>query len=465
MALAAANTHLLTINTATAGLRTGTVGTTATSPQAMAPTFSGTYSLGVLDHAIGSFASATTSTTLDIDFGTLTLGAAPATRSFDIFNRTGTLGSVWTAKLDLDGITSSGTTGVFSTTLAPFANLVSGSFRSFSAAFATGTTGSFTTTYTLNASDENLLGATTQSLTLNLRGIVQAADTIRTVAAGQVVQDSAAITGAGQLIKQGAGELVRSGSSSYIGGTVVQAGLLTVTSSAALGSGPLTVATSAALSLQTTNLAVTALNVADAGKIDLGTGRITVAPGGVTAADLRADILAGLGSGSWNGTSGITSGSAAAIAGRSVGYTTTADGSLVAAFAAPGDTDLSGTVDLSDLISILAAGAYGTGMTASWSEGDFNYDGVADLGDLIDILAGNAYGQGSYLPGPSRALLRAFTPLQPLDLLPGNEGSLAGMVSPGEAPFVVAVPEPSGCLIAVQAAIVATLACLRRRRI
>ena len=341
---------------------------------------------------------------------------------------------------------------------------MSGSSRSFSASFATATTGSFTTTYTLNASDENLLGATTQALTLNLRGIVQAADTIRTVAAGQVVQDSAAITGGGRLLKQGAGELVRSGSSSYTGGTVVQAGLLTVTSSAALGSGPLTVSASAALSLQTANLAVTALSVADAGKIDLGTGRITVAPGGITAADLRADILAGLGSGSWNGTSGITSGSAAAIPGRSVGYATAADGGLVVAFAAPGDVDLSGTVDLSDLISILAAGAYGTGATASWSDGDFNYDGVADLGDLIDILAGNTYGQGSYLPGSSRGLLRAFTPMQPRDLLTANSGGLTGIVS-GEAPLLVAVPEPSGCVIAAQAALVAALACLRRRRI
>ena len=169
LALGGANSHLLTASTATAGLRSGTVGVTASSPQAMSPTFSGTYSLGVLDHAIGSFAAATTTTTLDIDFGTLSQNAAAETRSFSIFNRAGTLGSIWTAKLDLDAITSSGSAGTFSTTLAPFTNLLSGSSRSFTATMAATTTGSFTTTYTLNASDENLLGATGQTLTLNLR--------------------------------------------------------------------------------------------------------------------------------------------------------------------------------------------------------------------------------------------------------------------------------------------------------
>jgi len=36
-----------------------------------------------------------------------------------------------------------------------------------------------------------------------------------------------------------------------------------------------------------------------------------------------------------------------------------ADGSLVAAFAAPGDTDLDGIVSIADLQDLLAAGVYG----------------------------------------------------------------------------------------------------------
>lgn len=464
MALAAANTHTLAINTATAGLRTGTVGVNASSPQAMSPTFSGSYSLGVLDHAIGSFASATTTTTLDIDFGTLVAGGTAATRSFDLFNRVGTLGAAWTAKLDLDGITASGPAGIFSTTLSPFSNLASGSSRSFTATMSAATSGSFAGTFTLAASDENLLGATSQSLTLTLRGFVQAADTIRTVAAGQVVQDAAVITGGGQLIKQGAGELVRSGSSSFTGGTVVQAGLLTVTASTALGTGPLTVANGGGVSLQTPTLAVTTLDVAAAGKVDLGTGRITVAPGGITEAALRADILAGFAGGTWSGTAGITSGSAAAIAGRAVGYTTTADGSLVAAFAAPGDTDLDGLVSVTDLQNILATGKYGTSIAASWADGDFNYDGVVNVADLQDLLAAGVYGRGNYLPGAG-PLLRSLSPLgRPLEVASANDAGLTGVV-PGEALLLVAVPEPSGWLIATHAAVAAAFTIFRRRRI
>jgi len=114
-----------------------------------------------------------------------------------------------------------------------------------------------------------------------------------------------------------------------------------------------------------------------------------------------------------------------------VGYATAADGSLVAAFAAPGDTDL---------------------------------DGIVSIADLQDLLAAGVYGQITYLPTTGGSLLGSLAVRSPLDLLSPNGGGLAGFDS-GEAPLLVAVPEPSGCLIAAQAAIVALLACLRRRRI
>jgi autotransporter-associated beta strand protein len=457
LALGGANTHLLTVSTATAGLRSGTVGVTASSPQAMSPTFSGTYSLGVLDHAIGSFVAATTATTLDIDFGTLSQNASAETRSFSIFNRPGTLGSVWTAKLDLDAITPSGATGIFSTTLAPFTNLASGSSRSFTATMAATTTGSFTTTYTLNASDENLLGATGQTLTLNLRGLVQAADTIRTVAAGEVQFDSAVITGAGKLIKQGAGQLVRGGSSSFTGGTLVQAGLLTVSSSTALGTGPLTVADNATLSLDTATLAAPALDVAAAGKVDLGTGRIEVAAGGITEAALRATIIAGLGPGSWTGATGITSGSAAAAGGtRAVGYVIDSSGATTVAFAAPGDTNLDGVVDFDDVLGIVAAGQYDSGLPARWATGDFDYNGVVDFDDVLLSLGTGLFDQGSYLLAPLNA--SDFSSVL-------NAGGPARVSTLGEASIAMVVPEPGGWGAVIQgiAYAAATLAWRRRR--
>jgi len=147
-----------------------------------------------------------------------------------------------------------------------------------------------------------------------------------------------------------------------------------------------------------------------------------------------------------------------------VGYATAADGSLVAAFAAPGDTDLDGIVNIADLQTILASGKYGTGSAAIWSDGDFNYDGVVSIADLQDLLAAGVYGQITYLPTTGGSLLGSLAVRSPLDLLSPNGGGLAGFDS-GEAPLLVAVPEPSGCLIAAQAALVAMLACLRRRRI
>lgn len=450
LALGGANTHLLAVSTATAGLRSGTVGVNASSPQAMSPTFSGTYSLGVLDHAVGSFAAATTSTTLDIDFGTLFENAPAATRSFDVFNRPGPLGGVWTARLDLDAITASGPAGIFSTTLAPFTNLSSGSSRSFTATMAPVTTGSFANTLTLWASDENLPGAAGQTLFLTLRGVVQAADTIRSVAAGQVQVDVAVLAGGGRLIKEGPGQLIRGGTSSFTGGTEVRAGLLTVTSSAALGAGPLTVGAGAELALDVASLAVTGLEVAAAGRIDLGAGRIEVAAGGISEAALRAGIVAGLAGGSWTGPSGITSGSAAAAGGmRAVGYAIAADGVATVAFAAQGDANLDGLVDFDDVLAFVGGGLYDAGLPAAWTGGDFDYSGLVDFDDVLAFVGTGLYDQGSYLPAIPAAL---------------NAGGPAGVATLGGASIVLFVPEPGGPETLIQIAVVSATAVLLRRR-
>jgi len=229
-----------------------------------------------------------------------------------------------------------------------------------------------------------------------------------------------------------------------------------VASPTALGNGSLTVSASAAVWLQTPALTVTAVDEAPSGLIDLGTGRIAVAAGGIAEAALRADLLAGRGDGTWSGTAGITSGSAAASAGsRAVGYVVNADTSVTVGFAAIGDTDLSGMVDLSDLIAILAAGKYGNGKAAGWGDGDFNYDGRVDLTDLTDLLAAGTYLQGNYLP---QTFTRLTLPAQ-------NAADLAAGFPVGEVSMVALVPEPdTATLLLGQAAMLAAaLACRRRR--
>ncbi|MFM1904292.1 MAG: hypothetical protein RLZZ440_2192 [Planctomycetota bacterium] len=167
-----------------------------------------------------------------------------------------------------------------------------------------------------------------------------------------------------------------------------------------------------------------ALNqAAGGGRLDLGAGQVSIAAGGISASDLRADLVAGRASGGWNGSTGIASSAAAASGGtRTVGYVMAADGSARVSYAAAGDVDLGGEVNVFDLVSINGAGRYGSGQSADWSQGDFNYDGVTNVFDLVGINTATAYGQGSYLPvaaAASSGILSAAAVPEPWATLPG----------------------------------------------
>ena len=131
-------------------------------------------SLSVLDPASPSFLAGSSGTSLILDFGTVTQGSPANPFSFDIFNRAGALGNLWTAGLDLDGIVETDPGNVFSTSLLGFLNLVAGSSRSATVSMTTAVLGSFSGSYLLNFSDEDLPGATTQSMSISLVGNVVA---------------------------------------------------------------------------------------------------------------------------------------------------------------------------------------------------------------------------------------------------------------------------------------------------
>jgi hypothetical protein len=139
-------------------------------------------------------------------------------------------------------------------------------------------------------------------------------------------------------------------------------------------------------------------------------------------------ILAGRGDGSWTGTTGITSSVAATDVAssipRSVGWLDNGDGSVTAAFAAPGDTNIDWVVDVLDAGNFLTFSKYDTGLPATWLEGDFNYDGVVDVLDASEFFGTGLYDTGNY-----------NTPA-------GTTGSIA------------AVPEPSSVVFFVLAAVV-----------
>jgi fibronectin-binding autotransporter adhesin len=318
------------------------------------------------------------------------------------------------------------------------------------------------------------------------------------------------ISGAGELEQLGPGTLVLAGAGTHTGGTTVFSGTLSVANGNALASSPVTVESGATLSVASgttmkspsvtvsggtvaadtlavnsaTGVAALTINsgtiasttavvvgpgglvdlpdasrvsvgvaslavdqAAGGGKIDLGAGQVTIAAGGITAADLRADIIAGRSGGTWAGATGITSATAAATPGtRAVGYTVAGNGTAKVSFAAPGDTNVDGLVNFSDIQAIISGGRYGqSGTTGVWAVGDFNYDGLVNFTDIQGMLNAGRYGQASYFPA---------APL-------GGLGELGG------AGGIAAVPEPTGlALVAIAAvALAAGQGCRLARRI
>lgn len=172
----------LNTSTAAAGLKSGTV----TIDNLDVTTVGGaglgandgndvvTVNLNVLSHANPSFVAGSDTNGLTFDFGTVTLGAVVPMFSFDLFNLEAAAG--FTAGLDLDSIVASGDTAALATNLDVFqdaASLAAGAGYGFNAELNTSAAGTFSATYTLNFSDENLPGATSLgSMTLTLSGVV-----------------------------------------------------------------------------------------------------------------------------------------------------------------------------------------------------------------------------------------------------------------------------------------------------
>jgi autotransporter-associated beta strand protein len=222
------------------------------------------------------------------------------------------------------------------------------------------------------------------------------------------------------------------------GSTTVQGGVLQLTNASSLAASTLGVV--AGGTAQVADYLITSvggLDLSGNGLVDVTSG-FTIVGSGLSATDLVTHILAGRGDGSWNGTSGITSSTAAADvalgAARAVGWLDNGDGSLSFAYAAPGDSNLDWQVDVLDAANVLTAGKFNTGDPATWAEGDFNYDGVVDVLDAADFITTGLYNAGVYNP-PS-----------------GGVGAVA------------AVPEPSTwALLAGGLALVAGRSARRRR--
>jgi len=224
------------------------------------------------------------------------------------------------------------------------------------------------------------------------------------VASGTQTQTQAGyalFSGTAPLTKTGAGMLVVDQANTLTGSTTVQQGRLQLANGAALASSRLVPLAGGTVTLSPglqTTVGGLALNAG--GIVDVGSGLVTVAAG-LSAADMVAAIITGLGDGTWNGTSGITSSVAAASGGdRTVGWLDNGDGSVSFAFAAAGDTNLDWQVDIIDGANFLAGGKFDTGAPASWNEGDFSYDGIVDILDAAGFLSTGLFDAGAYNSAP-----------------------------------------------------------------
>lgn len=209
-----------------------------------------------------------------------------------------------------------------------------------------------------------------------------------------------------------------------VGNLVIESGTIAGNPDLAVfNGGRMSLPTGSRLTLNVNSLSVTetGTEAAGGGQIDIGKGRINVAAGGITEAALRADLIAGRGTGSFSGSTGImtTGGVAGSASQPVVGYRVLTSGSAIVAWSAFGDANLDGQVNQTDINLIVTGGKFGQGASSNavWVQGDFNYSGGVTQADINQLVGAGLFGQGSYLPTATAAL--------------------------GDMPGVAAVPEPT----------------------
>ena len=242
--------------------------------------------------------------------------------------------------------------------------------------------------------DTSLPGSPTATATYTLMtGIV--------TAAGETVTDSVVHSGGYELVKLGTGTLVLDKANSHTGGVTVEAGTIVIRNGAALGTGIVRVKAGAAIVIDPAAGHVIGgrLVVEPGGRVDIGTGRLTISTG-MTVPRILDLLTTARGSGAWTSSAGLGSSAVAAAMSqglpRTLGWRANEDGSFTVAYAAPGDTNLDNVVDVLDVANYLSSGNYGTDKFSTWMDGDANYDGLLDVIDVASILATGLFDSGDY---------------------------------------------------------------------
>jgi len=246
-------------------------------------------------------------------------------------------------------------------------------------------------------------GASTSSITGSAI-VTTMVDEVMAIAAGQTVTDAGGRSGTGALIKRGGGVLVLNGANRHSGGMIVEEGELVIRDVAALGSGRLEVWAGACVTLDVGfgEVVLSALIMDPLGRIELGTGRLSIAAAGITEAAVRQMLILGRNGGAWDGTEGFSSRAATPGRGRALGYVATPD-AITIAYVAAGDGNLDGIVDVLDANSLALALQSIEPAGAAWYSADYNYDGAVDVLDMVDFLSTGLFDQGVYLTASEAA--------------------------------------------------------------
>jgi autotransporter-associated beta strand protein len=223
---------------------------------------------------------------------------------------------------------------------------------------------------------------------------------------------SPTLIGSDSLIKQGPGTLVLSAANLHTGGTIVEEGTLVVRNLSALGQGGVEVRAGAKLVLDGGGgrFTVPSLTLDPAGRIDVGMSQLSIRSGFSRAALLAAINAAKGDDGTWNGDSGIGSSVVEAMAPEGthrtlgwLGWVDNGDASVTVGFAAPGDTNLDGSVDMIDLGNFIHHMDGDPAEAMIWNAGDFNHDDAVDFVDFAEFVGAGLFDEGNYLPAPPPA--------------------------------------------------------------
>lgn len=167
-ATTAGNTHNVSFDTSTPGVKNATINVNSASQAVEGGAATLNASTTVLAHAVPSFSTTGPLRILPVDFGVWARGADVTPFEYLVANQADASG--FTAALDIDNVTATGDAARFSHGVA-FTQVTAGDSKQAFADFDSSAVGLFNASFGIQTSDENLPGATVRgTLTLNVTG-------------------------------------------------------------------------------------------------------------------------------------------------------------------------------------------------------------------------------------------------------------------------------------------------------